>query len=315
MYRQDVRMIGWGIIGVGDVTEVKSAPAIFRTEDSDVVHVMRRDAERARDFAERHGVARWSTDAQDVIDDPEVTAVYVATPTASHAEYAIAAARAGKHVLVEKPMAMSTAEADRMVEAADAAGVRLWVAYYRRALPRFVKIRQLLEEGAIGRPLSVQTTWRKPTDFTGWRWDPERNRGGEFYETACHTLDVLDLLLGPATDVAGMVTRDRHDVSACYRFSDVVGSGTWTFGTPDALEETVLAGTAGTLSFASFTPTPIRLVTADAAVAYEVADPQHVHGPLVATILDELRGVGTCPSTGRSALRTSRMMDSILGNS
>jgi predicted dehydrogenase len=308
-------MIGWGMIGVGDVTEVKSAPAIFRAEDSDVVHVMRRDAERARDFAERHGVARWSTDAQAVIDDPEVTAVYVATPTATHAQYAIAAARAGKHVLVEKPMAMSAAEGGRMVEAADAAGVRLWVAYYRRALPRFVKVRQLLEAGAIGRPLSVHTIWRKPTDFTGWRWDPERNRGGEFYETACHTLDVLDLLLGPATNVAGVATRDRHAVSACYRFSDVMGSGSWAFGTPDALDVTVVAGTEGTLSFASFAPTPIRLATADEAAVYEVADPKHVHGPLVATILDELRGVGTCPSTGQSALRTSKLMDSIIGGS
>ena len=307
-------MIGWGMIGVGDVTEVKSAPAIFRAEDSDVVHVMRRDAGRARDFADRHGVARWSSDAQAVIGDPEVTAVYVATPTATHAQYAIAAAQAGKHVLVEKPMAMSAAEGRRMVEAADAAGVRLWVAYYRRALPRFVKIRQLLEAGVIGRPLSVHTTWRKPTDFTGWRWDPERNRGGEFYETACHTLDVLDLLLGPATDVAGVATRDGHAVSASYRFSDVVGSGSWAFGTPDVLDETVVTGTGGILSFASFAPTPIRLVTAHATEVFAVADPEHVHGPLVATILDELRGVGTCPSTGRTALRTSQLMDAILGS-
>ena len=188
-------MIGWGIIGVGDVTERKAAPAIFRAADSDVVHVMRRDPERARDFAARHGVARWSTDASAVVEDPEVTAVYIATPTATHAEYAIAAARAGKHVLVEKPMAMSAPEATRMVEAAEAAGVHLWVAYYRRALPRFAKVRELLDAGVLGRPLSVHTTWRKPTDFTGWRWDPERNRGGEFYETACHTLDVLDHLV------------------------------------------------------------------------------------------------------------------------
>ena len=306
-------MIGWGIVGVGDVTEVKAAPAIFRADDSDVVHVMRRDAERARDFAKRHGVARWSTEAQAVIDDPEVTAVYVATPTSTHAEYAIAAARAGKHVLVEKPMAMSTAEGERMVEAADTAGVRLWVAYYRRALPRFVKIRELLAAGAIGHPLSVHTVWRKSTDFTGWRWDPERNRGGEFYETACHTLDALDLLFGPASDIAGVATRDRHAVSASYRFSDVVGSGSWTFGTPDFVEETVLAGTEGTLSFASFAPTPIRVTTARGTEFYEVGDPEHVHGPLVATILDELRGVGSCPSTGRSALRTSRVMDSVLG--
>ena len=306
-------MIGWGIIGVGDVTERKAAPAIFRAADSDVVHVMRRDPERARDFAARHGVARWSTDASAVVEDPEVTAVYIATPTATHAEYAIAAARAGKHVLVEKPMAMSAPEATRMVEAAEDAGVHLWVAYYRRELPRFAKVRELLDAGVLGRPLSVHTTWRKPTDFTGWRWDPERNRGGEFYETACHTLDVLDHLLGPADDVTGVASPDHHAVSASYRFGDVVGSGSWAFGTPDAVEETVITGTEGVLTFASFAPTPVHLLTAEGAAAYEVADPPHVHGPLVAAILEELRGRGASPSTGRSALRTARMMDAILG--
>ena len=306
-------MIGWGIIGVGDVTEVKSAPVIFSAEDSAVVHVMRRDADRARDFAERHGVARWSTDAQSVIDDPEVTAVYVATPTATHAEYAVAAANAGKHVLVEKPMAMSSVECERMVHATDAAGVRLWVAYYRRALPRFERVRELLAAGVLGRVLSVQTTWRKPTDFTGWRWDPAVNRGGEFYETACHTLDILDHLLGPASDSAGTVSGDGHAVSATYRFGDIVGSGSWTFGTPDALEETVVTGDKGTLTFASFAPTPIRVVTLGGTQKYDVGDPDHVHAPLVATILDELRGKGNCPSTGRTALRTSELMDAILG--
>jgi predicted dehydrogenase len=201
-----------------------------------------------------------------------------------------------------------------MVEAADDAGVRLWVAYYRRALPRFDTIRQLLAEGTLGRLLSVQTTWRKPTDFTGWRWNPQVNRGGEFYETACHTLDILDLLLGPASDPTGTVARDGHAVSASYRFGDVVGSGSWTFGTPDALEETIVMGDKGTLTFASFAPTPIRVVTSDATTSYEVSDPSHVHGPLVATILDELRGVGTCPSTGRTALRSSELMEAILGS-
>ena len=198
----------------------------------------------------------------------------------------------------------------------------IWVAYYRRALPRFVKIRQLLEAGVLGRPLSVHTTWRKPTDFTGWRWDPERNRGGEFYETACHPLDVLDLLLGPATDVAGAVTRDGHAVSANYRFFDVVGSGSWAFGTPDVLDEDGRDGYRGDPVFrqlcADTDPAGHRpcngLVTAHATEVFAVADPEHVHGPLVATILDELRGVGTCPSTGPTALRTSQLMDSILGS-
>jgi predicted dehydrogenase len=305
-------MIGWGVIGVGNVTEVKAAPVVFRSADSDVVHVMRRDADRARDFAQRHGVDRWSTDAQSLIHDPNVTAVYIATPTDTHHQYAIAAARAGKHVLVEKPMALSATEARRMVEAADANSVHLWVAYYRRALPRFGKIRDLLDAGALGRVLSVHTTWRKPTDFTNWRWNPQHNRGGEFYETACHTLDALDWLLGPATDAAGVTSPDTHAVSASYRFTDVTGSGSWTFGTPDSVEETVLVGTRGVLTFASFAPTPIRITTEAGVETHEIPDPPHVHGPLVATILDELHGTGTCPSTGHTALRTAEVMDAIL---
>lgn len=306
-------MIGWGIIGVGDVTEVKSAPEVFRSPDSDVVHVMRRDEDRVRDFAVRHHVDRWSTDAQAVIDDPDVTAVYVATPTSTHATYAVAAARAGKHVLVEKPIATSAEEARTIVDAARDAGVRVWVAYYRRALPRFLKLRELLESNAIGQVLSVHTVWRKPSQFSGWRWDPQVNRGGEFYETACHTLDALDMLLGPATDASGVASPDLHAVAAVYRFADVVGSGSWTFGTPDGLDQTVITGTEGTLSFATLSPAPIRLVTELGTTLYEIDDPRHVHGPLVATILDELRGVGTCPSTGESALRTAELMDTILG--
>ncbi|MBI4899812.1 MAG: Gfo/Idh/MocA family oxidoreductase [Actinobacteria bacterium] len=308
-------MTGWGIIGVGDVTEVKSAPAVFRSPDSDVVQVMRRDEERVRDFAVRHGIGRWSTDAQVVFDDPEVDAVYIATPTATHATYAVAAARAGKHVLVEKPIALSAAEASKILDEAQKAGVRVWVAYYRRSLPRFRKINELISSGAIGRPLSVHVVWRKPTDFSGWRWDPEANRGGGFYETACHTLDVLDMLLGPATEPSGVTRSDLHAVSASWRFGDVVASGSWTFGTPDPLDETVVAGTVGTLSFATFAPTPIRVVTERGTTLYEVDDPRHVHGPLVATILDELRGQGSCPSTGESALRTATLMDTILGAS
>lgn len=304
-------MTGWGIIGVGDVTEVKAAPSVFRADDSDVVHVMRRDGARAEDFAARHGVRRWSTDARAVIEDPDVTAVYIATPTAHHAEYVMAAAEAGKHVLVEKPMAMSAQEGRAMVEAADAHGVRLWVAYYRRALPRFAQVRALLAE--VGQPLTVHTTWRKPTLVDGWRWDPALNRGGEFFETACHALDILHWLLGPSSDAAGATSGGDHAVAATWRFGDVLATGSWAFGSPDALDETVVAGTRGVLSFATFAPSPIRLVTADGSRSVEVSDPPHVHGPLVATILDELRGVAECPSTGRTALQTAELSDAILG--
>lgn len=274
---------------------------------------MRRDGARARDYATRHDVPRWSTSAEAVIDDESVDVVYVATPTSSHAEYAIAAARAGKHVLVEKPMAMNADQAQAMVQAADEAGVRLWVAYYRRTLPRFGLIRRLLDDGSVGDVLTVATTWRKPRVSQGWRWDPELNRAGEFFEAACHTVDALDHLLGPVHSGAGHHDRDHQAVAAVYRFGEVPGTGTFSFGAADYVEETVISGSKGSLRFSSFSPTPVRLETEHGVSEHPVQDPPHVHGPLVASILGELRGEGMCPSTGATALRTAQVMDEVLG--
>src|SRR3954454_8380540 len=142
--------IGWGIIGCGDVTEVKSGPAFNQIENSRLVAVMRRDGEKARDYAARHGVPFWSGDADEVIHHPEVNAVYVATPPGSHLEYALKVCAAGKPAYVEKPMARNASECAAMVEAFEHAGLPLFVAYYRRALPRFLKVKELIESGRIG---------------------------------------------------------------------------------------------------------------------------------------------------------------------
>ena len=145
-----MRTIRWGIIGCGNVTEVKSGPGFQKATNSALVAVMRRNAALAEDYARRHGVPRWYADAQALIADPEVDAVYVATPPASHMEYALACARAGKPVYVEKPMARTLAECEAMIDACRSAGVPLFVAYYRRTLPRFLKIKELVESGALG---------------------------------------------------------------------------------------------------------------------------------------------------------------------
>ena len=144
------KTIRWGIIGVGDVTEVKSGPGFQKAEHSALVAVMRRDAAKARDYAERHHVPRWYDDAKALIHDAEVDAVYIATPPNVHLDYTQMAAAAGKPVFVEKPMARTYAECQQMIDACRRAGVPLWVAYYRRRLPRFLKIKALVESGAIG---------------------------------------------------------------------------------------------------------------------------------------------------------------------
>ena len=307
-------MIGWGIIGVGDVTEVKANASIFNTRDSRLVHVMRRTGEKARDYAERHGVPKWTADAETLLSDPEVNVVFIATPSATHAELTIAALRAGKDVLIEKPMAMDSIEAALMVDTAVEAGRRLWVAYYRRALPRYVRIADLITAGAIGRVLGVQLSWRKAELFEGWRWDPAHNRGGEFAETVCHAFDLLDHLLGPATRAAGDVTSDLRQVAASWRQGEVPASGTWAFGAAEDAEWCELIGELGTMRFAFFNGSnTIEITRPDGVERIEVDDPPHVHGPLVASIIAEMHGRGQCPSTGASALRTARTIDAILG--
>src|SRR5690554_6519027 len=143
----------WGMIGAGDVTEVKSGPAFQKVEGSELVAVMRRNAEKAEDYARRHGVTKWYTNAQELIDDPKINAIYIATPPDSHEDYALRALKAGKAVYVEKPMTLSSIQAQHIVKGVAYYGGKLTVAHYRREQPYFKKIKSLLDENAIGKPI------------------------------------------------------------------------------------------------------------------------------------------------------------------
>jgi len=191
-------VVRWGIIGCGDVTEVKSGPGLQMAAGSQLVAVMRRSGALAADYARRHGVPRWYDSAEALIADPGVDAVYVATPPGSHAAYALAAAAAGKPAYVEKPMARHAAECDRMVEAFARSGLPLFVAYYRRRLPCFLKVEELVRSGALGRMTGVSYRLAEPHHRGGeqWRTDAELAGAGHFLDLASHALDLLDYLLG-----------------------------------------------------------------------------------------------------------------------
>ncbi|MEO8397733.1 MAG: Gfo/Idh/MocA family oxidoreductase, partial [Chloroflexota bacterium] len=189
------KTIRWGIIGVGDVTEVKSGPGFQKARDSALVAVMRRDAAKARDFAQRHNVSHWYDDAEALIHDPEVDAVYIATPPDSHLHYTKMVAAAGKPVFVEKPMARNPVECQQMIDACQQAGVPLWVAYYRRRLPRFLKMKALIESGTIGDVRTVMIDYQRPPLVIDgdlpWRVQPALSGGGLFADIAVHMLDFL----------------------------------------------------------------------------------------------------------------------------
>ena len=320
--------IRWGIIGCGKVTEVKSGPAFQKAERSALVAVMRRDGAKARDYAQRHGVPRWYDDAQALIDDAEVDAVYVATPPSTHKQYALMAIAAGKPVYVEKPMAMDFAECEAILRAGRAAGVPVFVAYYRRALPRFAKVRELLfAERAIGAPRTVNVVLHEPhhpryhdPDHLPWHVRPEISGGGLFADLGCHTLDLLDWLFGPIVSVSGQ-TRNQlraypaeDTVAMSFAFGNgMLGTGLWNFGSHGYLDRVEVIGDVGKITFATFGDGPIRVEKEGYAVEYSVANPEHIQQPLIETIVRELRGEQcACPSTAESGARTGWVMDQVL---
>jgi predicted dehydrogenase len=320
--------VQWGIIGCGDVTEVKSGPALYKIKGSSLVAVMRRDGKKAEDYAWRHNVPRWYDDADKLINDPDVNAVYIATPPGSHAEYTIRVAAAGKPVYVEKPMARSFAECRQMLAACERAGVPLWVAYYRRGLPNHLKVKELIDSGAIGEirlvniRLYYSPDWHPVADSKNlpWRVDPQIAGGGFFLDLASHQFDFLDYVMGPVESATGVVANQaglypaEDVVAATFRFeSGVPGNGIWCFtcGPSAFTEDTEIVGSKGRIVFHSFRP-GMRLETERGVEQFDIEMPEHVHQPLVQTIVDELMGRGRCPSTGESGARTTRVLDQIL---
>ena len=318
-------VIRWGILGCGDVTEVKSGPGFQKARGSQLVAVMRRNGALAADYAKRHGVPRWYDDARALVNDPEVDAVYVATPPGAHLELAQLVAAAGKPCHMEKPMARHTPECDAMIDAFARARQKLFVAYYRRAMPRFLKMKELLDSGVLGQLTGVSyrmaTSTPPNADPTknAWRLSAENAGGGLLLDVGSHMLDFLDFCLGPLEDVNGHAARlatiaEVEDaVGMTFRTATgVLGAATWNFSShvkEDVLEFT---GTAGRASIIFFGTDPVRLETARGVETFDIQNPPHVAQPLIQTVVDELLGRGTCPSTAESARRTQLAMDRVL---
>lgn len=323
-----MKIINWGIIGCGDVCEKKSGPSFYKIEYSNLEAVMRRDQDKVKDYAMRHKVDKYYTDADQLIADPQVNAVYIATPPNTHMQYAIKAMQAGKPVYVEKPMGMTSAECEEMIRTSETTNQKLFVAFYRRALPYFLKVKELLESGVIGNVLTVEVKqYRSPrvSDLTSsdhtWRVNKDIAGEGYFYDLAPHTLDILDFLLGEITDAKGFSANlgqfyeVKDTISAILKFkSGVIGSGRWCFVTSAQtdVDSIIVTGTKGEIRFSTFAFSPILLLSDTVSESFDIPSPEHIQQPLIQTIVDELRGVGKCPSTGVSGARTSRVMDLIL---
>jgi predicted dehydrogenase len=317
--------VRWGIIGCGDVTEVKSGPAFQTVAGSELVAVMRRNGELAASYARRHGVPRWYDHAEDLVDDKEVDAVYVATPPGSHLELALLACAAGKPAYVEKPMARSHSECVRMIEAFEAAKVPLFVAYYRRALDRFRAVRDLVAAGKLGTVTGATYRYASsahanlPQGELPWRFRPVESGGGLLLDLGSHTLDILDFILGPLENVRG----DARNVASPYDVEDNVvvqfstragalGVAQWNFASAVHADEIVITGDAGEVRLATFGDGPVEVHAAGRVERLELPNPRHIQAPMIESVVADLRGLGRAESTGATAARTSAVMDAAL---
>lgn len=309
--------IRWGIIGCGDVCEVKAGPGFYKARGSELVAVMRRDGTKAADFARRHNIQKWYDDADSLIADSDVDAVYIATPPSTHLEFALRVARAKKPCLVEKPMARNAAECKAMVDAFAASGTKLFVAFYRRALPVFVEAKRLLESGAIGRLTSVSHRLLLPAHRreNGWRVDPDVAGAGLFLDLGSHAINALQWIVGPFEQIKGNAGRVHPEskveelVTLQWANGSSIGVGLWNFAS-DYNEDTIeLIGTEGRLKWSCFGRGDLTLARGESVLNTIHPNPPHVHQNLIQSIVDELQGQGTCPSDAVSGMQTSEIMD------
>jgi predicted dehydrogenase len=311
------------MVGAGDVAEVKSGPAFQKANGSELYAVMRRDRAKAEDYARRHNVPRVHSTADDLINDPDLHAVYIATPPSSHCDLALRTAAAGKPCLVEKPMATHHGDCIRMVGAFRERQTPLWVAYYRRALPRFLKVRELLRDRAIGDLTSIHVEVTDPLArgdaAKAWRFDRDIAGAGLFLDLASHYFDIIDFVAGPITSAAGFAINsggsyEVEDVTAAaFQIGDsFVGTGVWNFNAPDSADSIVFTGSRGQIATAVRADEDVVVTRDGLQNRYRFRNPPHVHQPLVQTIVDELLGRGKCESTGESGARTAWVTDKCL---
>lgn len=313
----------WGIIGCGSVAESKGGPALYQAENSELVAVMRRDEDKARDFAERHGAKRYYADVRELIADEEVNSVYVATPVYLHCEQTIMAAAAGKHVLCEKPMAMNVGECRRMIKACKNNEVLLAVAYYRRFYPCVMKAKELLASKAIGDVMLARvnlTGYYNPKDATQWRTQPALSGGGVLMDVGSHRIDVLIYLLGDVERVTGyaetlhahyavddaavLALRFKSGVQAIANFNWNIGFGA------DELE---FYGTEGKLHI-DLGNGDMELRRGNERQEWHLPPPKPTHIGLVRDFVESLATGNKPACSGEDGLKANAIMEAIYAN-
>lgn len=321
--------INWGIIGCGDVAEVKSGPAFQKVPHSNLISVMRRNEEKAKDFAKRHHVSHWTSNAEDILNNDDINAVYIATPPSSHLTYTLRALEAGKHVYLEKPMALSAIEAQQITNVLGNSTGKLTMAHYRRKLPAFLKVKELLDINSIGDIIHVdlQVLQSKKELFVSdakdnWRIQPEVSGGGYFYDLAPHHIDLMIHFFGPIEKILGLTKPTNRNANVEEIVNGIISfengiqfRGIWNFNAAEINEkdECIIYGTNGRIKF-SFFGSEVVLKRNNEEQTFSFTNPNHVQEPMIANTVDYFLGKDKNPCTAEDGLMVMETLGKLSGN-
>ncbi len=318
--------VKWGIIGCGDVCEVKSGPAFNKIPNSSLVAVMRRDAEKAADYAKRHHVNKFYTDAKNLIEDPDVNAIYIATPPASHELYAEMAISAGKPVYIEKPLSIDSESTQRIADFATKHDVKASGAYYRRKLPLFEKVKEIIKSNELGNISLIAIRLLLPNKHNGiaqtatnWRIDPSVSGGGLFHDLAPHMLDIIYWIFGTPLSASGKsfnqaeihAAPDLTYLNATFQKGEVL-NGVWSFHTPREYKEDIcqIIGDKGSLKFSFFELNPLEISIGSNHQSFEFTNPENIQLNMIRDVVKYFRGEGENPCSITDTLESMKMIDS-----
>jgi predicted dehydrogenase len=306
--------LSWGLIGAGDISRKRIAPALRDLANCEFVSVSRSRADLAESFAREFGARKWFADWREQVADPEIDAVYIATPVYLHAEQTIAAAEAGKHVLCEKPMALSAAECDRMIAACSANGVKLGIAYYRRFYPVLARVKEIIAAREIGSITLAQASAFEyvdlsPDDPRHWFLEKERSGGGPMMDFGCHRIELLIDLFGKVMEVSSLVSnaafgREVEDTAtASFRFEKgTCATVTVTHAAREAKDTLDIYGTKGSMHIPVLNQGNMTIRSGNSERAESHPPHANFHQPLIGEFADAVLN-GREPLVGGAAGR------------
>jgi len=320
------KKISWGIIGCGDVTEIKSGPAFNLVSNSKIIAVMRRNGDKAADYASRHGIGKWYNNADELLHDAEINSIYIATPPAFHKDYAIKALKLGLNVYIEKPVTLNQQEAREIAEAASQSTGKLTIAHYRRAVPMFLYIKELLDRQKIGDVRAIQIRMWQPlkpslvaeTD-DNWRLNPVLSGGGYFHDLAPHQLDLMYYFFGKPILVSGFSLNqskesaaDDHVAGLALFSENKVLNGSWSFNVEEEeeVDECLIVGSKGSITFPFFGKTVLwqNADTEDVQVI-PFEHPKHIQQPMIEKVVSFFQHEGNNPCSIEDAIVVMGMID------